>query len=69
MAARKPAAYEELLIPLFVQSYLIVMRGEKEGVRAKMASHLEDLMGDSELYGWERVRAYHGVWLNQVEQG
>ena len=38
---------------LFVQGYLIVMKGEKEAVRAKMTSHLEDLMGDVELYGWE----------------
>ena len=34
-----------------------------------MASHLEESMGDVELYGWERVRAYHRVWLNQLEQG
>ena len=38
-------------------------------VKAKMASHLEELMGNAELYGWERVRAFHGVWLNQLEQG
>ena len=69
MAAGKPVAYEELLIPLFVQGYLIVMRGEKEAVRAKMASHLEELMGESTLYSCERVRAYHGVWINQLEQG
>ena len=67
--AEKPAAYEELSIPHFVQGYLIVMSGEKETVSAKMASILEDLMGDVELYGWERIRAYHGVWLNQLEQG
>ena len=61
MAAGKSVAYEELSIPLVVQGYLIIMRGEKDAVRAKMASHLEELMGDLELYGWDRVRAYHGV--------
>ena len=45
------------------------MKGEKETVRVKMASHLEDLMGDAEIYGWEKVRAYHGVWLKQLELG
>ena len=45
-------------MPLIVQGYLIMMEDEKEGVRAKMASHLKDLMGDSELHGWEKVRAY-----------
>ena len=34
-----------------------------------MASNLEELMGDAEFYGWERVRAYYEVWLNQLEQG
>ena len=66
--AGKPASYEEPN-PLFVQGYLIVMKDEKEAVRVKMASYLKDLMGDAELYGWERVRDYHGVWLNQLEQG
>ena len=49
IAAGKPAAYGELSIPHFIQGYLIVMRSEKEIVRAKMASHLEELMGDAVL--------------------
>ena len=60
--------YEELSIPLVVQGYLIVMKAETVAVRAKMATHLQELMGDTEIYGWERVRAYHGVWLNKLEQ-
>ena len=43
----------------FVQVYLIIMRSEKETIRAKMASHLEELMGDAKLYGWNMVRVYH----------
>ena len=58
-AAGKPASYEEPSIPPFVQGYQIVMAGEKESVRAKMASHVEYLMGDEELCGREGVRAYH----------
>ena len=53
------ATGKELPIPPFVHGYILVMQGEKELVRAKMASHLEDLMGDLEIYGWERVRASH----------
>ena len=34
-----------------------------------MAKHLEELMSDCDLYGWEKVKAYHGVLLNQMEQG
>ena len=25
-------------------------------------------MGDYDLYGWDKVGAYHRVWLNQLEQ-
>ena len=53
--AGKPAIYEELSLPLFVQGYLIVMKGEERAIRAKMATHLEELMEDAELYSWERV--------------
>ena len=33
-----------------------------------MAVHLEELMSDCNLYGLEKVRAYHAVWLNQIKQ-
>ena len=42
--AGKPAAYEELSIPLFMHDYLIIMQSEKDSVRAKMASHLQELI-------------------------
>ena len=67
--AGKPAVYDDISMPLFVQGYLIVMEDEKEAVRDQMASHLQDLMSDSELYGWNKVQTYHAVWINQLEQG
>ena len=67
--AGKPAAYEDLSIPMFVQGYRIVMKGDVGAIMEKMATHLDELMNDAELYGWERVRAYHRVRLNQLEQG
>ena len=33
-----------------------------------MAHDIEDLMSDCDLYVWEKVRAFHGVLLNQMEQ-
>ena len=48
---------------------LFIMMSEKDSVREKMTSHLEELMGDARLYGWDSVRAYHMVRLNQIEQG
>ena len=26
-------------------------------------------MSDDQQYGWDRARTFHGVWLNQLEQG
>ena len=53
--------YDNISMASFVQGYLIVTEGEKEAIRSKMAIHLKDLMFDSELYGWDKVRAYHAV--------
>ena len=61
--------YDEISLVLFVNGYLIVMEGEKHAVKSKMASHLQDLMADTELYGCDKVRALHAVWLNKLEQG
>ena len=48
----KPAVYLDLPIPLFVKAYLIIMKGEEGATKDKMATHLEELMVDLELYGW-----------------
>ena len=53
---RQPAMYNELSINLFVSRYLTVMEAEK-------------LMMDAERYGWEPVRAFYAVWLQQMENG
>ena len=34
-----------------------------------MAAHLKDLMSDAQLYGWDRAKTFHGIWLNQLKQG
>ena len=49
----KPAVYDEISVPFFIQSYLIDMEAVKESVRTQMSAHLTDLMLDSQLCGWE----------------
>ena len=44
------------------------MHSEDSDTKDKIAQHLEELMRQSDLYVWEKVQAYHGVWLNQIEQ-
>ena len=65
----KPNAYQNISKPLFVKGYLIVMDTEERLIRQKMSSHLKDLMSDAQPYRWDWVRTFHGVWLNQLQQG
>ena len=68
-AKRKPEEYRELTISLFVSGYLAVMVAEKTSVHSLMSQHLQDLVSDVELYGWEPVTAFQAIWLQQLEQG
>ena len=68
-SAGKPASYQNISIPPFVHGYMIVMVGEEVAIKKTMAAHLKELMSKAEVYGWECTRAFHGVWLNQLEQG
>ena len=65
----KAAAYRDISVPLFVQGYLITMDSQDSSIKDRMAEHLKNLMYDIEMYGWEIIRAFHGVWRNQIEQG
>ena len=57
--AGEPAVYEEMHPVLFGNRYLMVMERESEPVKIIMLAHLQELMEDLEVYGWEVVRAYH----------
>ena len=59
--AGKAMFNEDISMPLFVQGYLSVKEGEKGAVISHLACHLKELMPDSELYGWDKVKAYHTV--------
>ena len=45
------------------------MKKEKESNRPLMARHVQELMTNAELYGWESVRSYHTVRLHQLQNG
>ena len=44
--AGKHAAYQDISLALFVQCYMIIMKGEVGVIKEGMATHLEDLMSD-----------------------
>ena len=48
------ASYKELIIPLFVQGFLIVMELEEGPVKKLMSTHLQDLLSDAQWYGGTR---------------
>ena len=68
ISACKPASYQDISVPQFVYGYLLLMDSEEADIRVHMASHLKSLMADAQLYRWEHIRAFHGMWLNQLEQ-
>ena len=51
-----------------MNGYLIVVEEEKQAAKSHIAHHLQELMVDTELYEWNKVRACHAVLLNQLEQ-
>ena len=46
----KPAAYQYISVPLFVQGYLITIDSQHSSAKHRMAEHLKDLMSDAEMY-------------------
>ena len=66
----KPAVYSDLTVAAFVWGYLIVVNYEMANqIKAQMTQHLEELMENTDLYGWENVCTFHAAWLNMLEQG
>ena len=61
--------YEDLSVTLFVSGYLAAMEMVKPSLKPLVARHLNELMADAEVDGWAPVRAYHAIWLQQIENG
>ena len=45
------------------------MAQEKDDITPYMLQHLQELLEAAESYGWEPGKAYHAIWLQQLEQG
>ena len=62
-------SYMDLSVSAFVRAYLIVLKSEQDSqVKEHIVLHLVDLMQDTDVYGWEKVRAFHASWMSQMEQ-
>ena len=48
--------YKDLSMAAFVRGYMIVMKSEQDTkVKDHMALHLEELMENMDVYGWDKV--------------
>ena len=65
----QPIVYEMISSIAFVHGYITVMAKKLSRIRTFMLSHLQEIMEDREMYGWQVVRAYHAAWLRHIEQG
>jgi hypothetical protein len=61
--------YEALTWDKFVLGYLCVTQEADPKLQPLLYLHLRDMMEDAGIYGLEAVKAFHGVWLNHIEQG
>ena len=65
----QPQVYWEMSLALFINGYLSVLAEESDTSKTVMLQHLQELLEDTEVYGWRVVRGYHAVSLQQIEQG
>ena len=42
--ARKPAVYQDMSLPLFLQGYMIIMKDDEGATKERMATYIDDLM-------------------------
>jgi hypothetical protein len=62
--------YNELNIFQWVQGFAALIDNEQNlAIKGTMLNHLELLMQDAQLLGWEATRYTHGVVLSKIEKG
>ena len=65
----QPPVYSDMSLAMFVNVYLTVLVEEDKDKKPIVLQHLQELMEDSEIYGWRTVQVYYAAWLQQIEQG
>ena len=65
----QPTVYDKLTLHLFISGYLVILESVKPTQKEAIRRHLNKLMADVEVYGWELVQVFHAIWLQQLENG
>jgi hypothetical protein len=67
--AGQKVEYEELSWQQFFNGYLTTVRLAAPADQQHMYAHLGLITEDLLSYSFQAVRSYHGVWLQEIEQG
>ena len=58
---RQPPVYGEMSLALFINGYLAILAEEADTNKSHVLSHLQELMENSEVYGWRVARDFHAA--------
>ena len=64
----KPAVYQDISVPLFVQGYLITTDSQDSSIKHREAEHLKDLMLDVEMHVWVGQNPGFSLCINEPDQ-
>jgi hypothetical protein len=53
----------------FIVGFLVNTQESATELQPTMLQHLQELMMDMPHYTFQRVRAFHGIWMNYLETG
>ena len=66
----KPPAFDTLTVQEFVVGFMCdIDKCKDEHKKKRLWLHLHQLMTDAMHFGWESIRGFHAVFLQQIEQG
>jgi hypothetical protein len=64
-----PPKYDSLSLERFVQGFIATSLVAPRSQLVHRLKHLQEIMEDTQLRDWPRVRAYHKVFMHNIEQG
>ena len=64
-----PPAYQDLSLDQFVRGFIMTSLKAPQDELLHRLRYLSDLMADCRVRSWEKVRDFHAVWMQELEQG
>ena len=64
-----PPSYQDLSLDQFVRGFIVTSLKAPQDELVHRLRYLADLMADCRVRSWEKVRDFHAVWMQELEQG